>query len=481
MEYRDVLIIGAGLSGIGAAVHLEKRSPGRSYAILEGRKVLGGTWDLFRYPGIRSDSDMHTLGYEFKPWVADKAIADGPSILAYLREAAEEHGVIEHIRYSHRVVRASWRASEARWHVIIDHDGAEIEMTCSFLLACSGYYRYDHGHLPKIDGLDQFSGIVLEPQHWPEDFEPSGKDIVVVGSGATAVTLVPALADLGASVTMLQRTPTWMASRPTEDKIAIWLRRLLPEGLAYRLTRAKNTLFQQFLYRRTRTKPESVAQALLGRIKEQLPEGADLSDFTPPYDPWDQRLCLVADGDLFSAIRQGSAAVVTSIISRVVPEGIELADGRILAAEVIVLATGLEIEVLGGVAFDLDGESIDFAKTITYRGCMYSGIPNLASVFGYVNASWTLRSDLIERFVCRVVNRMAATGATTVTPMVSATPPMGLEPWISGFTPGYLTRALDSLPRQGSRDPWSNDQDYWHNRKILLEVPLEDGELTFSR
>ena len=481
VEYRDVLIIGAGLSGIGAAVHLEKRCPGRSYAILEGREVLGGTWDLFRYPGIRSDSDMHTLGYEFKPWVAEKAIADGPSILAYVQEAAEEHGVVEHIRYSHRVVRASWRSHEARWHVVIDHQGTEVEMTCSFLLACSGYYRYDHGHLPEIEGLGQFKGVVLEPQLWPEEFDPAGKEIVVVGSGATAVTLVPALADLGARVTMLQRTPTWMASRPTVDKIAVWLRRVLPERMAYRVTRAKNTRFQQLLYRRTRTNPDSVARALLGRIKDQLPEGADLADFTPPYNPWDQRLCLVADGDLFRAMRNGTAEIVTSQISKVTPEGVELRDGRVLPADAIVLATGLEVEVLGGVSFDLDGETIDFAKTITYRGCMYSDIPNLASVFGYVNASWTLRSDLIERFVCRVVNRMAATGATTVTPVVASETPMDLAPWISGFTPGYLTRALDVLPRQGTRNPWSNDQDYWQNRKVLLEMPLEGGELQFSR
>ncbi len=478
MEHVDVLIIGAGLSGIGAAVHLEQQCPGRTYRILEGRSVLGGTWDLFRYPGIRSDSDMHTLGYDFKPWVAEEAIAEGPAILSYVQEAAEEHDVTSKISFDHRVRRASFDSQTARWTVVANRLGQEVEYSCAFLMVCAGYYRYDHGHLPEIEGLDSFSGEVLEPQLWPEEFDAKGKNIVVVGSGATAVTLVPALAALGANVTMLQRTPTWMASRPKVDRLALWFRRLLPARWAYGLTRAKNTRFQQLLYRRTRSNPQSVANYLLGAIEKQLPASGDLSDFTPPYDPWDQRLCLVADGDLFKAMRTGTASVVTSTIEKVTEHGIELTDGRTLAADVIVLATGLEIELLGGITFELDGTPIDFSKTVNYRACMYSGVPNLASVFGYVNASWTLRSDLIDRFVCRVLNRMAATGARTVTPTIAEE--MELEDWITGFTPGYLTRAMPRLPRQGTRDPWRNDQDLWHDRKILLEMPLDDGELIFG-
>jgi monooxygenase len=479
VEHVDVLIIGAGLSGIGAAVHLEQRCRGRRYLILEGRSRLGGTWDLFRYPGVRSDSDMHTLGYEFKPWVADEAIADGPAILAYVNEAAEEHGVLRHVRFDHAVRRASWRAERSRWEVVAEHEGREVAFSCSFLLLCAGYYRYDHGHLPEIAGLEDFAGQVLEPQRWPEDFDPAGQRIVVIGSGATAVTLVPALARLGAQVTMLQRTPTWMASRPRVDRVARALRRLLPDTWAYALTRAKNTRFQQLLYRRTRRQPDQVASVLLKGIARQLPHGADLSDFHPPYGPWDQRLCLVADGDLFTAMREGRAQVVTDRIARVLPGGVELEGGSVLEADCLVLATGLEVQVLGGTAFDLDGVPIDFSTALMYRGCMYEGVPNLASVFGYVNASWTLRSDLIDRFVCRVLNRMAATGATRVVPRCSD-PEVERREWITDFTPGYLTRAMDRLPRQGSRDPWRNDQDYAHDRAMLLERTLDDGELCFE-
>jgi len=479
----DVVIVGAGLSGIGAACHLATESPERTFVLLEGREDLGGTWDLFRYPGIRSDSDMHTLGFAFKPWTASKSIADGPSILAYLRETVAEHDLAGAIRYRHRVTRASWSTEDHRWTVTAETPDGEVTVTAAFVFMCSGYYSYAAGHTPEFAGRDAFAGRVVHPQDWPEDLDYADKRVVVIGSGATAITLVPAMAATAGHVTMLQRSPTWVASRPDHDPIANGLRRVLPAKLAYRITRFKNTLFQQLLYRQSRTRPDKMREALLERVAKEL--GPDLQDqlanFTPSYDPWDQRLCLVTNGDLFTAMKDGRVDVVTDHIDRFDATGIVLASGGHLDADVIVTATGLELVTLGEVAFDRDGEPIDFAETWTYKGFAYSDVPNLASVFGYINASWTLRADLIASYVCRLLNHLAATGTTSATPRLRPTDAaMAPRPWIDEFTPSYMTRSMDRFPRQGDREPWLNPHDYRHDRRIFLKEPLEDGVMTFS-
>lgn len=479
----DVLIVGAGLSGIGAAVHIGRELPGTSVAILEGRPDIGGTWDLFRYPGVRSDSDMHTLGYDFKPWTAEKAIADGPSIMAYLRETIEEHDLGPLIHLGRRVEGASWRSAESRWRLSVEGPEGSEAWTGRFLLMCSGYYSYEHGYTPEIPGLSDFGGQVVHPQQWPEDLDWSAKRVVVIGSGATAVTIVPKLAESAAKVTMLQRSPTYMAARSDVDGIANGLRRVLPDALAYRITRFKNTLFQQLLYRQSRSKPEKLKEELLKRVAEELPEGYDVAThFTPSYGPWDQRLCLVTNGDLFEAIRAGKVEVVTDLIDHVDAEGIVLASGQRLDADLIITATGLELLRLGGVAFDLDGEPIDFSSCFTYKGFMYSGVPNLASVFGYVNASWTLRSDLIDRFVCRLLAHMDEIGASSVTPTLRPEDAsMAERPWIDEFDPSYIKRSLHLFPHQGDREPWVNPHDYRHDRKIFLRDSLDDGVLLYAR
>jgi len=479
----DVVIVGAGLSGIGAACHLATESPERTFVLLEGREDLGGTWDLFRYPGIRSDSDMHTLGFAFKPWTASKSIADGPSILAYLRETVAEHDLAGAIRYRHRATRASWSTEDHRWTVTAETPDGEVTVTAAFVFMCSGYYSYAAGHTPEFAGRDAFAGRVVHPQDWPEDLDYADKRVVVIGSGATAITLVPAMAATAGHVTMLQRSPTWVASRPDHDPIANGLRRVLPAKLAYRITRFKNTLFQQLLYRQSRTRPDKMREALLERVAKEL--GPDLQDqlanFTPSYDPWDQRLCLVTNGDLFTAMKDGRVDVVTDHIDRFDATGIVLASGGHLDADVIVTATGLELVTLGEVAFDRDGEPIDFAETWTYKGFAYSDVPNLASVFGYINASWTLRADLIASYVCRLLNHLAATGTTSATPRLRPTDAaMAPRPWIDEFTPSYMTRSMDRFPRQGDREPWLNPHDYRHDRRIFLKEPLEDGVMTFS-
>lgn len=484
MEHFDVLIVGAGLSGIGAACHLRRHCPGKRYAILEGRSSMGGTWDLFRYPGIRSDSDMHTLGYNFKPWKAARAIADGPSILEYIRETAVENEVERHIRYEHKVIEVAWSSANARWTVKARRgtQGETVTVTASFLMMCAGYYSYSEGHQPEFPGISRYQGTVIHPQFWPDDLDYRGKRVVVIGSGATAMTLVPAMAQEVSHITMLQRSPTYVVSRPDRDRIANGLRRLLPARWAYAITRWKNVLAQQWVYHRTRTAPESVRKILLKRVRQELGPDYDIdTHFKPRYNPWDQRLCLIPNSDLFAAIRSGKASVVTDTIETFEENGVRLKSGTLLEADVVVSATGLKLVVLGDVDVRIDGEVTDLAQTWSYKGVMYSGVPNLISTFGYINASWTLRADLTAEFACRLLNHMDQVGADTVTPRLRPEDrEMSERDWIEDFSPGYMQRAMHLMPKQGDREPWINPQNYRRDRNLFRHASLEDGALVFS-
>ena len=486
IEHFDVVVVGAGISGIGAGYHLQAMSPDRSYVILEGRAGIGGTWDLFRYPGVRSDSDMHTLGYSFKPWTSEKAIADGPSILAYLRETVSEFGIDRHIRFGHLATNAEWSSDDARWTVTATDTsttgGERREFTCNYLFMCSGYYSYKAGHTPEFAGLEQFQGTVVHPQQWPEDLDYAGRRVVVVGSGATAMTLIPAIAKTAAHVTMLQRSPTYVAAGPDKDVIANTLRKVLPAKAAYAVTRKKNIALQQFIYGQSRTKPARMKANLIKRVRKALGPDYDVAThFTPTYNPWDQRLCLVPNGDLFDAINSGRASVVTDHIDTFTPTGIRLQSGEELAADIVVTATGLELVTLGEMRFVVDGEPVDFAQTWTYKGFAYSGVPNLASSFGYINASWTLRADLTCEYVCRLLNHMATTGTVQCTPRLRPEDAgMPERPWIDGFTAGYMQREMHRFPRQGDHEPWINPQSYTRDKKMFRTSALEDGAMQFT-
>ena len=479
-EHFDVLIVGAGLSGIGAAHHLQRRCPGKSYAILEGRGAIGGTWDLFRYPGIRSDSDMYTMGYSFRPWTNPKAIADGPSILAYIRETAREAGIDRHIRFDHWVARADWSSENALWTVEATRpQGGRARFTSNFLFMCSGYYRYSGGYMPEFAGAERFAGRIVHPQKWPEDLDYAGKRIVVIGSGATAVTLVPELAKTAGHVTMLQRSPTYIVSRPEQDAFANLLKKHLPPRLAYRITRWRLVLLGMWFYRLCKKKPEHVKQLIEKGVRAELGEDYDIAThFTPRYNPWDQRLCLVPDADLFRAIRSGKASIVTDRIGTFTRTGLKLQSGKELSADIIITATGLVLELLGGLEFSVDGREIDFSKTLNYRGCMYSGVPNLASAFGYTNASWTLKCDLTCEYVCRLLNTMDRQGMRQVTP-VNRDPAMGTEPFVD-FSSGYFQRSIARLPKQGSKRPWRLYQNYALDIISLRHGRMNDGVLEFS-
>jgi monooxygenase len=482
-EHLDVLIVGAGLSGVGAACHLQTDCPGKTYAILEAREASGGTWDLFRYPGIRSDSDMFTLGYVFRPWTEAKAIADGPSILRYIRDTAREHGVEDRIRYQRRVVRAEWSSETARWTVEAERtDTGETErLTCSFLFGCTGYYRYDEGFTPRFQGTERFRGQIVHPQHWPEDLDSAGKRVVVIGSGATAVTLIPAMAEQGAAhVTMLQRSPSYVLSLPEQDPLAQLLRRFLSPRRVYPIVRWKNVLGSLALFNVSRRAPGLVKRLLRRGVARRLPEGYDLdTHFRPRYDPWDQRLCLVPDGDLFETISSGKASIVTDQIETFTETGIKLVSGAELEADVIVTATGLNLLVMGGIQLLVDGRERPFSQTVGYKGIMFSGLPNLALTLGYTNASWTLKGDLAWSWVCRLLNHMDAHGYDTCTPR-DPDPAQATEPFID-LRSGYVLRSIDQLPRQGARLPWRLHQNYVQDVRLLKRGPIADEALEFSR
>jgi len=481
-EHLDVLIVGAGISGIGAAYHLLTHCPTRSYAILEGRERIGGTWDLFRYPGIRSDSDMYTLGYSFRPWTNAKAIADGSAILEYLHETASAYGIDRSIRFRHLVKRASWSSETARWTVDVERGEARepVRFTCNFLFMCSGYYDYEQGYTPEFPGAELFAGRIAHPQKWSDDVDYTGKRVVVIGSGSTAVTLVPTLAETAAHVTMLQRSPTYIVSMPDEDQVANWLRRFLPAKLAYALTRWKNVLFGTLLYQFCQRAPERAKRMILRGVRRALGSDFDVErHFSPSYNPWDQRLCLVPNGDLFDAIRERRVSVVTDHIERFTEKGIRLVSGAELAADLIVTATGLQMKFLGGLEVTVDGARVDLPKTLTYKGMMLEGVPNLAMAVGYTNASWTLKCDLTAEYVCRLLSYMAQHGYQQCRPERND-PELVEEPLI-GLSSGYVERARHLFPKQGSKTPWRLYQNYLLDRLALGHGRVDDGVMRFSR
>ncbi|WP_343238397.1 NAD(P)/FAD-dependent oxidoreductase [Streptomyces sp. SID13031] len=476
MEHLDVLVVGAGLSGIGAGYRLQTQSPGRTYAILEARDDLGGTWDLFRYPGIRSDSDMFTLGFPFHPWKAAKAIADGPSILEYVHETATSYGIDKHIRFGQRVVRASWSSEDALWTVETTGD----DYTCSFLYVCSGYYDYESGYVVDFPGLKDFQGQVVHPQQWPDELDYSGKRVVVIGSGATAATLVPAMAPTAAHVTMLQRSPSYVTSRPAHDAFSDRVRALLPENLAHRVIRGKNVAVSTALYNAFRRWPAHAAWLLNSMAAKELPDSIPADPhFTPQYKPWDQRICLVPDGDLFEALRAGTASVVTDEIETFTPDGIRLRSGEELAADLVVTATGLRMVALGKIEVTVDGRAVDPHDTFVYKGMMLSGVPNLAWCIGYTNNSWTLRSDLTSQYVCRLLNHLDATGTSICVPEIDPAEYDAPPRPVVDLTSGYIRRAAAVLPRQGSSGPWRMRQNYPRDLVSLRFSRLTDGAMQF--
>jgi monooxygenase len=477
----DVIIIGAGLSGIAAAHYLKSRCPERSFLILESRDSIGGTWDLFRYPGVRSDSDMFTLGYVFRPWKEAKAIADGPSILRYILDTAREDGTDKLIRFGHKVIRAAWSTQESAWTLDVQRAGAEtLRLSCGFLMTCTGYYNYASGYLPAFPGIESYQGRLIHPQAWPRDVDYAGKRVVVIGSGATAVTLVPAMAETAAHVTMLQRTPTYVVSLPAEDPFANSVRRRLPAKLAYAIVRWRNVLIGMHFFNLARKRPKQTRERILGWVRDHLGPDYDIaSHFTPPYDPWDQRLCLIPDGDLFRALKHGKAEIVTDHIDSFTDSGIRLTSGRALDADIVVSATGLRLQLLGGMDIVVDGAPVNLSETTVYKGAMYSGVPNLASCFGYTNASWTLKVDLTCAYVCRVLNHMKARGYVSVVPRLRD-PDLRSMPLLS-FSSGYVQRAINDFPKQRERSPWRLRQNYLLDIVDLRFGKLNDGNLEFGR
>jgi monooxygenase len=481
-EHVDVLIVGAGLSGIGAACRIATNCPGKTFAVLEAREASGGTWDLFRYPGIRSDTDMFTLGYPFNPWPGQQAIADGSMIRAYVRDTARKYGVDGAIRYRHRVLGASWSSEQARWTVDVERtdSGETFQLTCNFLFGCTGYYRYDEGFLPRFEGSERFRGQLVHPQHWPEELDYAGKRVIVIGSGATAVTLVPAMAEQAAHVTMLQRSPSYVIALPGHDAISELAHRLLPTRRAYSFTRWKNVLLGALFYELSRRRPQLIKRIVRRGLERQLPPGFDIdTHFRPRYDPWDERVCIVRDGDLFTALRSGKASVVTDRIETFTERGVKLASGEELEADVIVTATGLNLLMIGGMSLTVDGAAVEMSETVGYKGMMFSGIPNMAITLGYTNASWTLKGDLCAEYVCRMLNHMDAHGYARVVPREpdSSQP---RHPFID-LRSGYVLRSIDQLPKQGDRPPWRMYQNYARDIRMMRHGPLEDEAIAFSR
>lgn len=475
----DVLIVGAGISGIGAAYYLQREHPGRSFVILESRGATGGTWDLFRYPGIRSDSDLHTFGYEFKPWRDEHAIATSDKILAYLRETVDENGIEAKIRFHHRVRGAAWNSADARWVVDVEHDGKVIRFSANWLFCAGGYYRYDEGFTPKFEGRDRFEGQIIHPQHWPEDLDYTGKKVVVIGSGATAVTLVPSMATTAGHVTMLQRSPTYVMPVPAKDGFANAARKLLGDDRGYALARRKNIAKQRAVYTFCQRYP-AAARWLIRRVNAgKLPDGYPVDEhFSPHYDPWDQRLCAVPDGDLFAAISNGSASVVTDRISTFTESGVLLESGRELDADIIITATGLNVQLFGGITLTVDGEPVDFAQTVAYKGIMLSGVPNFAFAFGYTNSSWTLKVGLLCEHFCRLLSYLDDHGFSSARPELDD-PTMPTRPLLD-FAAGYVQRAIDEIPRQGVHGPWQMTMNYSVDAEVLRNGPVQDPALKFG-
>ena len=479
-EHFDVLIVGAGLSGIDAAYHLQKLCPNKTYVIVEQRDRIGGTWDLFRYPGVRSDSDMLTMGYSFRPWTHPRSISPGADIRNYIEETARGEGIDRHIRFRHQIKRASWSSEEAKWTIEAVRNGAEaVTLKCNFLFSCAGYYRYSAGYTPEFPGIERFRGRVVHPQAWPEDLDYSGKRVVVIGSGATAVTLIPAMASTAAHVTMLQRSPGYMISLPGQDAIANRLRRVLPMTWAYRLSRWKNVAFVTLVYQFSQRFPNFVKNGLIRQVRSHLGPDYDVAThFTPRYKPWEQRMCLVPDSDMFLALKSGRASVVTDQIETITEKGILLRSGRELEADILVTATGLVLEAFGGIELEVDGNRIDVSKALAYKGVMYSGVPNLASVFGYINASWTLKADLICNYVCRLLNLMDRKRVRQVTPRAGEETAAAM--FVEKFTPGYFMRGLAKWPKQGSKAPWRVNQNYFRDAVALKWSSIDDSALEFS-
>jgi cation diffusion facilitator CzcD-associated flavoprotein CzcO len=483
-EHFDVAIMGAGLSGIGAAHHLQKLCPKKSYVILEQREQIGGTWDLFRYPGIRSDSDMLTMGYSFRPWTNPKAISPGKDIREYITDTARDEGIDRHIRFGHQIKRAAWSTAEAKWTVsavrkLADGRDESVTLTCNFLLSCAGYYRYSAGYLPEFPDAARFRGRIVHPQAWPEDLDYAGKRVAVIGSGATAVTLLPSLAKSAAHVTMLQRSPTYMASVPEQDAIANWLRRKLPEMWAYRLSRLKNVAYMIYVYQLAQRYPNFVKGALIKQVSAALGPDYDVArHFTPRYNPWEQRLCLMPDGDMLEAIKAGRAGVVTDQIEAFTEKGIKLKSGMELEADIIVTATGLVLQAFGGAELSVDGRKVELGNTLAYKGVMLSGVPNFAAVFGYINASWTLKADLISGYVCRLLNYMDRKGVRQVTPTSNGE--NAAAPFVEKFLPGYMERAIADWPKQGSKAPWRVYQNYVRDMVSLKWTSIKNDGLEFS-
>ena len=481
-DYVDVLIVGAGISGIGAGCRLRENCPDKSFAILEARGAIGGTWDQFRFPGIRSDSDMFTLCYPFRPWSGAQAIVDGSSILDYIRETAREHGIEQRIRFHHRVVAAEWSSADARWTVEVERSdtGETLHLSCGFLFTCTGYYRYDQGYTPEFQGSERFGGEIVHPQFWTDDIDHSGKRVVVIGSGATAVTLIPALAERAQHVTMLQRSPSYIISLPAVDPVAGLLGRVLPTRLAYPVVRWKNVMIALAIYGLSRRRPAAMKRLIRRLLERQLPPGYDIdTHFTPRYEPWDQRMCLVPDGDLFDAIGAGRVSVVTDRIETFTETGLALASGVELEADLIVTATGLRMVPFGGIRLSVDGSRIELDEALVYKGMLLSGVPNMAFAFGYTNQSWTLGSDLTCEQVCRLLNHMDRHGYTQCTPRNRDAAITGVP--FAELTSGYVLRAIDQFPRQGSKDPWRRQQNYVRDRRSVRRAPIDDPALEFSR
>lgn len=476
----DVLIIGAGLSGIGAAHFIQRDCPERSFAILEARTAIGGTWDLFRYPGVRSDSDMYTLGYSFKPWMGENAIAGGPSILRYIQETADELNLHDKIRFEHKLVRASWSSKDALWSIQVEVGSArEVRtLTCRFLFFCSGYYDYDQGYLPHFEGYDDFGGTIVHPQFWPETLDYAGKTVVVIGSGATAVTLAPALAKHAQHVTMLQRTPSYLVSQPSIDPLASALRMVLPQTLAHKIARWQRIVTNTAFFKLARRFPGVVKKQISKGIRQELGDAPHIhKQFQPPYNPWRQRLCLVPDGDFFAAMRAEKVSVMTGEIARFDQAGLKLTSGEHVPADVIVTATGLSLKFLAGAQIDVDGTPLRSGEQLTYKGLMYNGVPNLASCFGYTNASWTLKSDLTGAYVARLLNEMARQGAQWAVPVL-ADPEVQAEEWVD-FSSGYFQRSLSDIPKQGTKPPWQMHQNYFKDLRLLRYGAVDDGVMQF--